>query len=129
MEIFAIDHFCDSFHLFDCTIDSFCFVRISPEEQHYAFLLEIARDVRNQKGNAAEWRVQSLSSVFRFVPCTSAEQRFWESAKLREKIGMDYETCYFSAAKLLAFVSLWRFVRNACVPHFFVIRYRCLSLC
>jgi hypothetical protein len=101
-----MDHFFDSFHGLILRQWNLCLVRISPEEQHHSFLLAIARDLKSQKGNAAEWRTQALSSVFRFVPCASAEARFWESAKLREKIGMDYETCYFSAAEPSDFVTL-----------------------
>lgn len=74
---------------------------ISPEEPRHALLLAIARDVK--AGMAEEglllWRRLLLSVVTEFRRLSSEEDIFWAATNLRERVGADYETMYFSPVR------------------------------
>ena len=70
---------------------------ISPEEARHALVLAIARDLR--KGLPVdEWKTMVLSTVVEFRKMDTEDDLFWEATKLRESIGAQFETMYYSAA-------------------------------
>lgn len=70
---------------------------ISPEEARHALVLAIARDLR--KGLPIDgWKTMVLSTVVEFRKMNTDDDFFWEATKLRESIGAQYESMYYSAA-------------------------------
>lgn len=70
---------------------------ISPEEARHALVMAIARDMR--KGLPVdEWKTVVLSTIAEFRTMTSDDDFFWEATKLRESIGAQFESMYYSAA-------------------------------
>jgi len=70
---------------------------ISPEEARHALVLAIARDLR--KGLPVDgWKTMVLSTVVEFRKMSTEDDFFWEATKLRESIGAQFETMYYSAA-------------------------------
>lgn len=74
---------------------------ISPEEPRHALILAIARDVK--AGMPEEglllWRRLLLSAVTEFRRLSTEEDVFWAATNLRERVGADYETMYFSPVR------------------------------
>ena len=81
--------------------------RISPEEDHHAFILATARDLQQDKFQEAG-AVAVLAPKYITSQALSCQRRngegrfkpglnlFWEAAKQREDVGTSYETMYYS---------------------------------
>lgn len=79
--------------------------RLSPEEEHHAIILATARDVRRGL-NIEEWAAiwVSMPVAFRVVGESSSLKSlgiedghlFFAASQLREKIGEDFESMYYT---------------------------------
>ena len=65
--------------------------RVSPDEEHHAFILATARDLAQGKSEQ-EWKAKWLSCQATFVRLDSQEDEFWRADKLREAIGAPYDS-------------------------------------
>lgn len=76
---------------------------ISPEEPRHALVLAIARDIKAglPEEGLALWRRMLLSVVTEFRRLSTDEDIFWAATNLRERVGADYETIYFSPVQAL----------------------------
>lgn len=74
---------------------------ISPEETRHAFLFAVARDIKKELPVGA-WKQAALSVIMEYQFLESEEDYFWESTKIRESIGAQFETMYYSSAPALA---------------------------
>lgn len=71
---------------------------ISPEEPRHALVFAIARDLR--KGLPLDkWKILVLSATMEFRAMAAEDDFFWEATKLRESIGAQYDTMYYSPAR------------------------------
>ena len=69
--------------------------RVSPDEEHHAFILATARDLAAGKSEL-EWKAKWLSCIATFVRLDSQEAAFWRAGKERETIGAQYDSMYYS---------------------------------
>lgn len=82
--------------------------RVSPDEEHHAFILATARDLAAGKSEQ-EWKAKWLSCIATFVRLDSQEAAFWRAGKERETIGAQYDSMHYSTeswCKLLSFLML-----------------------
>jgi len=75
---------------------------ISPEEARHALVFAIARDLR--KGLPIDaWKTLVLSTTMEFRTMATEDDFFWEATKLRESVGAQYDSMYYSPAHYRAY--------------------------
>jgi hypothetical protein len=85
--------------------------RVSPEEMVHALMFRIASEIEGgaTQRRLQDWRRMSLSVSFHFKLLESDDARFWESARLREHLVVDFATMARTAVQrvfeLVAFKS------------------------
>ena len=72
--------------------------RLSPEEEHHAFILASARDIQRDLC-VDQWLEVWKTSVakFKIIPAVlGPEEPFWAASRLREQMGEDFEAMYYT---------------------------------